>query len=149
MRPTDERMHAFDKIMALGEDGIRSLTATNPSFEAMFGPSGLVTAMSDPEVMATFTPEQQRGAGLMFGFLNNSGAMYSGCPVRVEGRTIGTFCCLFMDRSDEMTEAETEIQRAHAASVGALLSSLSDLTEVGGSPNPRNRPQGGGGDGEA
>lgn len=130
------KLEAFDKIMSMPEGAIASLRASDPSFDAMFASSGMMSALMDPEVMASYSPERQRGMAIMFSGLQHPGLLYSGCPVRVQGRTIGTCCCLYLDHPDDVSDAEKAGQMRYAAQIGELLASFSDVSKVGGSPPP-------------
>lgn len=127
--------NAFENLLALDETAIGTLRQSNPTLEAMFGPTGMLSALGDPEAMASYPEEVQRGLKLMVSLLANPDSYYAGCPVRVEGRTIGTCCAIFVDRPDDLSDIERRVQMEHALEVGELLSSLGALDGIGGSPN--------------
>ena len=112
----DPQLQAMEKIMGMGEK-VSVLAANDPALAHAFGPDGLFALMQDPEKMAALPPELQRGMGLFGTAMSSPDLLYTGAPLRVGGRTIGTFCCLFLDRGPEaaFSPAEEVLLKSHAA----------------------------------
>ena len=44
-------------MMSMGEGAIATLRSQNPSFDAMFAPTGMLSALTNPEVRPTLTTD--------------------------------------------------------------------------------------------
>ena len=124
--------------MGMGEK-VSVLAANDPALAHAFGPDGLFALMQDPEKMAALPPELQRGMGLFGTAMSSPDLLYTGAPLRVGGRTIGTFCCLFLDRGPEaaFSPAEEVLLKTHAARASEVRAPPSSPPRAPPPPTPR------------
>lgn len=126
----DEKMKAMEKIASLGPS-VSALFESDPSVKAIMEPGGLLSLMMDPALRATLPATSQDGIDALMAVFSAPGTMYAGHPLRVNGRTIGTFCALYTPREDEYSEAEHAELLSCASEVAHLVDQLADVTEAG------------------
>jgi len=125
LRKTDKRMQVDQTIFGLG-DGLTTLASDDPALAATMGLFGQMMDPSLPRDPDVFTPELERGLGLLAGFMASDNAMYSGAPLRVGGRTIGTFCCLYLD-IEEVDQERKAMQLVKAERAGKILETIAEM----------------------
>lgn len=139
MRPGHAKMSAMETMMGLGAK-LGTLMAVDASVAAALAPDGLMAAFQDPSKLEGFEPAVVRGMGALFHHCAKPGNLYAGTPIRIDGRAIGTFCCLYDLPAErgELDDARKALQIAKAERVAKILVEIADTSGAG---SPMRKPK--------
>ena len=117
----------LEQQAVFGGPGLGTLLQHDPSLAAVFGPgSPMIALMSgDMSALGDMSPAAVKGLMSMMGYLAPGvDTIYTGCPLRVHGRTIGTFCAIYMGVEGSLDPARKELVQAKAKEAGQILEGI-------------------------
>jgi hypothetical protein len=119
----------FGTLMQASQDLIgvdKGLTSafTTP-IEGGDGQHSLFDYMLDPSLLGTLEPIEQEYITALFSATMSTESVYSGMPVRIQGRPIGAFCCTYDKLPGKVPDENLRaIQQAKADEVSTFFSEL-------------------------
>ena len=98
----------------------------------MLGENGLFAIFQDPSKLDALPENIQKGLGALIHYMTAGDFLYSGTPLRVNGRAIGTFCCLYTGLKDGLLpESNKALQVEKAAAAARIVDEVADTSGVG------------------
>ena len=118
-------------LMELG-DKLSTLAEHDGMLAEMLGENGFFALMQDPSKVEALPPPLQKGVKGMMHALSDESCVYSGAPLRINGRAIGTFCCFYSGLKDgEVSEANKQLQHAKADAAARIIGDFADTSDAG------------------
>lgn len=110
--------------------GMGALLQHDESLAKVFGPGSPMVALmtQDMDALKDMSPAALKGMMAMMGYLMPGvDSIYTGCPLRVHGRTIGTFCAIYMGLEGDLPPTRKELVQAEAKECGQIIESLVEM----------------------